>query len=96
VLRRVESFLVQRRYVVRRNDPYAGGYITRHYGRPSADCHALQIEVARGLYMDEANLTKSSGFGRVEADLRALAEMLSEELPALLERDRGWSGGDAA
>jgi N-formylglutamate deformylase len=93
VLRRVESFLVERRYAVRRNDPYAGGYITRHYGRPAADCHALQIEVARGLYMDEANLTKSPGFGRVAADLRALAEMLSDELPELLVRDRSLAGG---
>ena len=40
-------------YTVRRNDPYAGGYITRHYGRPREGVHALQIEVARRLYMDE-------------------------------------------
>ena len=42
-------------YDVRRNDPYAGGYVTRHYGRPRDDVHALQIEVARRLYMDESS-----------------------------------------
>ena len=36
-------------YRVRRNDPYAGGFITRHYGRPRAGLHALQIELNRAL-----------------------------------------------
>jgi len=47
---------------VRRNDPYAGGYITRHYGRPLDNVHALQIEVLRALYMDEARFEKSARF----------------------------------
>ena len=54
----VEALLVELGYSVRRNDPYAGGYITRHYGRPREGMHALQIEIARELYMDEA---ESSG-----------------------------------
>ena len=36
-------------YRVRRNDPYAGGYVTRHYGRPREGVHALQIEVERAM-----------------------------------------------
>jgi N-formylglutamate amidohydrolase len=44
------------------NKPYAGGFITEHYGRPTRGLHALQIEVSRSLYMDEQNFTKSSGF----------------------------------
>ncbi len=39
--------------MVVRNKPYAGGYITEHYGNPSAGLHAVQIEINRGLYMDE-------------------------------------------
>lgn len=38
---------------VRPNDPYMGGYITRHHGRPARGVHAIQIEVNRDLYMDE-------------------------------------------
>ena len=65
----VESVLVDWGYQVRRNDPYAGGYVTRHYGRPRENVHALQIEVARRLYMDEANLCKASGFALLQARL---------------------------
>jgi N-formylglutamate amidohydrolase len=45
-------------YGVARNSPYAGGYTTRHYGRPRADVHALQIEINRALYMDERRLVR--------------------------------------
>ena len=46
---------------MRRNDPYAGGYITRHYGRPREGVHALQIEIARELYMDEGRIERLPG-----------------------------------
>ena len=45
-------------YTVAHNKPYAGGFITEHYGRPARDLHALQIEVNRGLYMDETTLAE--------------------------------------
>lgn len=35
------------------NDPYKGGHLTRYFGRPQEDLHALQIEVNRRLYMNE-------------------------------------------
>jgi len=35
------------------NKPYAGGYITRHYGNPERQMHAIQIEIRRDLYMNE-------------------------------------------
>ena len=38
-------------YAVALNKPYAGGYITEHYGRPQAGRHALQVEINRSLYM---------------------------------------------
>ena len=40
-----------------RNKPYAGGFITEHYGNPAARLHAIQIEVNRALYMDERRLS---------------------------------------
>ena len=39
------------------NHPYAGGFITRNYGKPSIGVETLQIEVNRHLYMDEEKLT---------------------------------------
>ncbi len=68
-------------YSVRRNDPYAGGYITRHYGRPRERVHALQIEISRHLYMDETRLTKSPGFARVRAHAGDLINALGPDCP---------------
>ncbi len=62
VTRLAEATLASMGYAVRRNDPYAGGYVTRHYGRPREGVHALQIEIARGLYMDEARIEKLGRF----------------------------------
>ena len=56
-------------YTVCRNKPYAGGFITEHYGRPARGLHALQIEINRGLYMDEQRLEPHRGFERLSSDL---------------------------
>ncbi|HXK53403.1 MAG TPA: N-formylglutamate amidohydrolase [Hyphomicrobiales bacterium] len=69
-------------YQVRRNKPYAGGYITERYGNPARNFHALQIEINRGLYMDESRFEKQSGFARLKADLTALARELIEISPS--------------
>ena len=37
------------------NNPFAGGYITRHYGNPLMGIETVQIEINRTLYMDETN-----------------------------------------
>jgi N-formylglutamate amidohydrolase len=39
------------------NEPYRGGYITAHHGRPGEQVHAIQIEMRRDLYMNEATFT---------------------------------------
>ena len=63
-------------YRVSRNKPYAGGFITEHYGRPPRDHHALQIEINRGLYLDEATYAFSAGFPALVEDLTRFTEML--------------------
>ena len=73
---RAASALQRLGYTVCRNKPYAGGFITEHYGRPARGLHALQIEVNRGLYMDERRLEPHAGFERLSADLAALAQSL--------------------
>ena len=79
-------------YTVAHNKPYAGGFITEHYGRPLRGLHALQIEVNRGLYMNERTLQKSAGFdaladdlARFAADLMALPEHHFYGLPLAAE-----------
>jgi len=74
----IEYELRQAGYDVQRNKPYAGGFITEFYGNPSEECHALQIEVSRALYMDEAAITRREGFERLAADLTRMAAALSD------------------
>jgi N-formylglutamate amidohydrolase len=73
---RVASTLQALGYTVCRNKPYAGGFITEHYGRPARGLHALQIEVNRALYMDEYHLEPHAGFERLSMDMAALARSL--------------------
>ncbi|MBK9081611.1 MAG: N-formylglutamate amidohydrolase [Rhizobiales bacterium] len=69
-------------YKVSRNKPYAGGFITEHYGRPARGAHALQIEIARDLYMDERTLEPTPGFARLQDDLAETAALLADALAA--------------
>lgn len=68
----VEAVLREAGYRVARNVPYAGGYTTEHYGKPAARVHALQIEIDRGLYVNEATLKPARGYDKVKADLGCL------------------------
>jgi N-formylglutamate amidohydrolase len=63
-------------YAVALNKPYAGGYITEHYGRPHKAQHVLQIEINRSLYMDEQSFQKSPGFTRLRASLDTVVRAL--------------------
>jgi N-formylglutamate amidohydrolase len=75
----VEAALRSRGYTVIRNKPYAGGFITEHYGEPALGRHALQIEINRALYMDERAMQKKPGFGAIAADLSlAFAQVISD------------------
>jgi N-formylglutamate deformylase len=65
-------------YVVSRNKPYAGGFITEHYGNPAAGLHAIQLEFNRALYMDERRYERSASFARLAADIETLADRLSD------------------
>ena len=80
----VEQVFAGMGYAVRRNDPYAGGYITRHYGRPREGVHALQIELARTLYMDEARLERGPGFARMARQAAALIAALGASAEGFL------------
>jgi N-formylglutamate deformylase len=63
------------------NDPYRGGFITAHHGRPAEGVHAIQIEMRRDLYMVESTFT------RVPDKMKRLGEVLSALLRTLDEFD---------
>ena len=83
--RLVRETLAGMGYDVQLNRPYAGGFITEHYGRPSRGLHALQIEINRALYLDETTLERSAGFERLQRDLRLLTARLFAEVPLLVQ-----------
>jgi N-formylglutamate deformylase len=65
-------------YTVSRNKPYAGGFITEHYGNPAAGLHAIQLEINRALYMDERRYEPSGSFAKLAQEFEALADRLAE------------------
>jgi len=64
-------------YRVSRNAPYAGGFTTRHYGRPRTGSHALQIEINRAIYMDEARISRKPYLATLTAHMAELAATLA-------------------
>lgn len=80
VVHGVEERLRAKGYNVQRNRPYAGGFITEHYGRPASGWHALQIEISRALYMDEATLEKNARFCALVDDLSQMVVGLAQDV----------------
>lgn len=82
----VSELFINHGYTTVYNEPYAGGFITEFYGEPAKGCHALQIEINRGLYMDEESLKPLPRFTDLASDLFAifsqLARMMSGEVRA--------------
>jgi len=72
-----EAVLRRAGLTVARNRPYAGGYITGRHGRPEARVHALQLELRRGLFMDETTHVPNAGFHAVQQALGELAAALA-------------------
>jgi N-formylglutamate amidohydrolase len=62
VVDRIEAAFTGAGLRVARNSPFAGAYITQAYGRPSAGQHAVQVEIDRALYMDEARIARRADF----------------------------------
>jgi len=76
----VDRELRRQGYSVLRNKPYAGGFITEHYGAPAGGFHAMQIEVNRAIYMDERNLEPLARFEEVAAHLTKVMQVLAQLL----------------
>lgn len=77
---RTETILQSMGYRVARNNPYAGGFNTEHYGAPSLGLHALQIEINRTLYMNETSLERTAGLTQLSKDMTELVRSLGQEI----------------
>ncbi|TAJ37568.1 MAG: N-formylglutamate amidohydrolase [Reyranella sp.] len=87
LVERAEHWLAARGLRVLRNQPYAGGFTTQRYGRPGLARHALQIEINRALYMDEARHERLPVAGVVERLMAGLLEEIGNHaLEILLPR----------
>ena len=84
VTRLFREVIAQRGYQVQLNRPYAGGFITEHYGQPFKGVHALQIEINRGLYLNEEKLTRTANFNRLRRDLTQMMARIFAELPPII------------
>lgn len=65
-------------YKVSHNHPFKGGYITRNFGKPGNQVHALQLEMSKTMYMDE----KEQHYSEVRAD--KMRDLLKEVLNGLI------------
>ncbi|MCB1412529.1 MAG: N-formylglutamate amidohydrolase [Xanthobacteraceae bacterium] len=73
----VEDTLAALGYSLGRNKPYAGGYITEHYGNPAGGLHAIQIELNRAIYMDERRRERGLRLTDIADDFTRLADALA-------------------
>ena len=87
VTRTVERVLSAKEYTVVRNTPYAGGFVTRHYGKPHAHVHCLQIEINRHIYMDETRIERRPALKALAQDMRDVVAALGT-LDSVLLGDR--------
>jgi N-formylglutamate amidohydrolase len=71
---------------VRRNNPYSGGYVTQHYGRPAEGIQVLQIEISRAVYMDEESLQRLPEFHETARRMERLIALLAREASVLIRR----------
>ena len=73
-----ENILQSMGYAVARNNPYAGGFNTEHYGAPAQGLHALQIEINRTLYMDEKKVQRLPGIRRLSKNMTRFVSELGK------------------
>lgn len=86
VVQCLRSILTDLGYRVQLNRPYAGGFITEHYGRPHQHVHAIQVEMNRGLYLNEHTLARLKSFEDTAHQMQRFIARATRELPNALER----------
>tara|TARA_R110000850_G_scaffold69077_5_gene153563 strand:- start:78 stop:938 length:861 start_codon:yes stop_codon:yes gene_type:complete len=78
VVDRIEAAFSAAGFIVTRNAPFAGAYITQAYGRPAKGQHAVQVEIDRSLYMNEQLIRPNGDFDIVRAALRGVVKEIAQ------------------
>jgi N-formylglutamate deformylase len=78
VVDRIEAAFAAAGFIVTRNAPFAGAYITQAYGKPSKGQHAVQVEIDRSLYMNEKLIRPNGDFAAVQAALRDVVKDVAQ------------------
>lgn len=73
----LEEFIRNEGYQARRNVPFSGGYITRHYGKPKENVHVIQLEINRKLYMNQHTLDKTASFDNLRVTLTRIIKQMA-------------------
>jgi N-formylglutamate deformylase len=81
-------------YRVRINVPYQGGYIVQHYGMPIRNRHSVQIEIKRGIYMNEKRCEKHDGFEKLQRDLARFLQAMKQYVARELHGNASLTGHD--
>jgi len=79
----IEKLFQDLGYSVSRNYPYAGGFVTKHYGKPYESANALQIEINRDLYLNPITLDKKPGFTALAKNISLIINSIIKEVTAL-------------
>ncbi|MDG3041285.1 N-formylglutamate amidohydrolase [Roseicyclus marinus] len=81
ILDALEAGFVSEGLCVIRNAPFAGAFVTQHYGRPSRGRHAVQVEIDRSLYMNERALRPNPEFDVVKRIVTRVIERVIASRP---------------
>jgi len=74
-------------YSVVCNDRFKGGYITRQYGDPDNNIHAIQLELSQRTYMNESKFTYNEMFAnQVQPILENIVDVLTHLRPTLISK----------
>lgn len=78
IVDRIEETFVNAGLSVIRNSPFAGAFITQHYGRPARNQHAVQIEIDRSIYMNEQMIRPNRNFKAFQNLLKGVIADIAE------------------
>ncbi len=76
----IETVFTSLGYRVMRNHPYAGGYITSHYGKPDNNVEAVQIEINKDLYLNTDTLEPHAGTAKLTANMKTAILQIKDYL----------------
>ena len=72
----LEMAFRNKNYSVGRNYPYAGGYVTSHYGKPLSGIEVIQIEVNRDIYLNPVTLKRKRGYDKLRENLEDIIKSI--------------------